>query len=159
MGRILNLLQKLGRTQTGRWLGVYLAFPLVPPAIELTWRIIGGVGHITLEQVFPWTSLMAVFLMAAFVVKSEISKYNIPDPSEEDLADKGHARSRMESILMWLAGIFSCHVLMDTIVNIRGETDLYSILIGVRILSVGVLIWTFASFVAAQKRFKLKVAP
>ena len=155
----MNMLKRLKGTQTGRWFGVYVAFPLAPPGIELTWKFIGGLEKTSPEEVFPWTSLMAVFMMALYVVKNEVSKYNIPDANDEDIADKGHAKSRLESILMWLCGIFSCHVLIETIVNVRQEYDLYPILIGIRVLAGIILIWTLASFAAAQRRFRLKVAP
>lgn len=127
--------------------------------MELTIRGLAGIGEITLEQLFPWVSLMAVFLVTTFVVREEVEKYNIPDRTEEEDGAKRYFKSVFDGYLMWLGALFCSHVIFEVLIHIRGYHELYLSLILVRALSIFCLACLVARFVHAQLRFKLKVAP
>lgn len=122
-------------------------------------RLLGGMGSITLEQFFPWPSLLAVFIMTTFVVKNEIAKYNVAGNDQEEIEEKELFKSRFESMILWLSVIFAVHIFLESLVNIRNHIELYQTLIAVRVLASIILAWTLFCYVNAQQRFKLKVAP
>lgn len=153
------MVSKFRQTRTGRWLGVYVGFPLVPPLIEIAMKFLAGFGVVPVGQMFPWVSLIAVFLMATFVVRNEVSKYNIPDAESEDEQDRLAVKSRLDSMLVWLSVLLAANVLLETIVHMRDIEELNGSLILTRVFASIILILTLVRFANAQMRFKLKVAP
>lgn len=122
-------------------------------------RFLGGMGSITLEELFPWPSLLAVFIMTTFVVKNEIAKYNIAGEDEEESEERELLKARFEGTILCLSVVFSVHIFLESLINIRDNLELYETLIAVRVVASIVLAWTFFCYVNAQQRFKLKVAP